>query len=258
MNTVLVQELERFNNLLAVIMSSLKSIISALKGEVLLSEQLESVYNSLLIQEVPAMWLKHSYPSLKPLGSYIRDFCLRLQTFEQWIEEGPPHVFWISGFYFPQSFLTGILQNYARRYKVEIDTLNFDFEMMQSDPTNYETEVFQNSNISGLLVPEDGALVSGMFFEGAAWNYKSKLLDESEPKKLFASAPIVWLKPMRISKINHENVYECPLYKTAERKGTLLTTGHSTNFILNVRVPTEEPAEHWVKRGVALLCQLSH
>lgn len=81
MNTVLVQEINRFNNLSKAISSSLKNILLALKGEVLLSEQLEKVYNSLLIGEIPELWLKSSYPSLKPVASYIKDFSNRLATF---------------------------------------------------------------------------------------------------------------------------------------------------------------------------------
>ena len=50
--------------------------------------------------------------------------------------------------------------------------------------------------------------------------------------------------------------YECPLYRTSERQGELKTTGHSTNFVMMLKIPTEYEARHWVKRGVAALIQL--
>lgn len=47
MNTVLTQELDRFNGLIKVIVASLKNLKKAIKGEVLLSEELEAALNSL-------------------------------------------------------------------------------------------------------------------------------------------------------------------------------------------------------------------
>jgi len=71
MNTVLTQELTRFNKLINVVRSSLNDIKKALKGLILLSAQLEKASKSLFDGKVPDLWMESSYPSLKPLGGYV-------------------------------------------------------------------------------------------------------------------------------------------------------------------------------------------
>jgi dynein heavy chain len=242
MNTVLIQELTRFNALIKVIHSSLADIQKAIRGLLLMSLDLEQVFNSIFDGKTPAMWLASSYPSLKPLGSYTNDLIDRLKFFQRWIDDGIPILFWLSGIYFTQAFTTGASQNYARKYTIPIDTLTFDFAF----PKDQEPK----------KKPENGVYTYGVFLEGCKWDWDTWDLQESDPKVLYAQVPLVLVLPAKKTDLKEFPNYDCPMYKISSRKGTLSTTGHSTNFVMNIRLPSSVPESHWVKRGVAMLTQL--
>lgn len=121
--------------------------------------------------------------------------------------------------------------------------------------------------------PADGAYLRGLFLEGARWDADRHVLAESLPRELFVQMPFLHLVPrVKVDipavegipeqytgfRTGTDHVYMCPIYKTSFRQGTLSTTGHSTNFVMFVRIPMaeEHKQKHWIKRGVALLTQL--
>jgi len=264
MNTVLTQELIRFNRLIGRVSSTLKDVQKAIKGLVVMSAELEDMGNAMVVGKVPGLWAAVAYPSLKPLGSWTNDLLERLQFLGSWMNEGvAPNVFWVSGFFFTQAFITGTLQNYARKYSKPIDTVDFDFRVLTP------TEVAMADNQK----PEDGAYLRGLFLEGARWDAKGHVIAESNPRELFIQMPYIHLSPGMKNEIpvvegvpeqytgsinGTAHVYMCPIYKTSLRQGTLSTTGHSTNFVMFVRIPmaAEHKQKHWIKRGVAMLTQL--
>lgn len=149
------------------------------------------------------------------------------------------------GFSFPQAFLTAALQNYARKMKYEIDKLSFSFKIVDDKkPEDMKDK------------PEVGVYVYGCYLEGARWNNKSHMLDSSLPKELYVDFPIIHLVPQYLREAPLTGIYECPLYKVLSRKGTLSTTGHSTNFVLMLELPTNEPQNVWIKAGVAMFLSL--
>ena len=246
MNTVVCQELERFNGLTTIITKSLKDVMDAIKGIIVMSKQLENVASSLFFGIVPSMWMDASYPSLKPLGSYSSDLLQRLEFLNLWLNGSSPPIYWISGFYFTQAFLTGTLQNFARRYKIPIDHVAYDFEIM---PLSYDRYTSK---------PEDGAYIHGLFFDGARWDAEAQVLTDSKPKELFSEAPVVWLKPADKSTIIEYPHYTCPVYKTSARWGVLSTTGASTNYVMNILIPADRVEDVWIEAGVAMLTQLDN
>lgn len=83
-------------------------------------------------------------------------FHVSVQT---WYEEGQPVVFWLPAFFFPQSFLTGVLQTAARKKHVPVDCLFHHCSVMKP-----------NQNLQQEGAPKEGVYVRGLFLAGARWD----------------------------------------------------------------------------------------
>lgn len=239
LKSVLLQEIDRYNILLAALGSSLKGLESGIQGITLITSELEDVFNAMLAGRVPDAW-GSSYPSVKPLGSWVRDLMERIDFIQGWLDNGQlPKVFWLAGFTYPTGFLTGLLQTTARKNGVSIDALSWEFPVLATE-------------IAGVAQgPKEGAYMHGMFLEGARWNKDDSCLDDSNPMELIADMPIVHFKPVEGKrKPPSKAVYTCPLYMYPIRTGTR----ERPSFVVGVQLDAGAvDASFWVKRGTALL-----
>ncbi|XP_068088957.1 dynein axonemal heavy chain 14 isoform X3 [Hyperolius riggenbachi] len=201
--------------------------------------------------------IKHSRPTSSQTVTTPEETETRLR--------GEPSYYWLPAFFFPQGFLTAVLQNYARQKRVSVDSLTFLHKVQHvQSPAVDETP---NPNIGDTAFaascpPEEGVLVFGLFLDSARWSLETQVLEECEQQQRFYPLPLLHLLPYMMDPVSSSmeepsagHTYECPLYRTPQRAGTLSSTGHSTNFVTSVTLPTLVRPEHWIRRGVALLCQ---
>jgi hypothetical protein len=94
--------------------------------------------------------------------------------FQYWIDNGTPVVVWLPGFFFTQSFLTAVLQNFARKYKLAVDSLKFSYKILGEAPTTK---------------PEDGCCMHGLYLDGGRWNAKQECVADPQPKVMLSDVP---------------------------------------------------------------------
>ncbi len=81
--------------------STLINLGKAIEGTVVMSMDLERMFNNFLNNKVPIQWEKVGYPSLKPLNSWVTDLILRVEEIGRWLYHGPPKTYWLPAFFFP-------------------------------------------------------------------------------------------------------------------------------------------------------------
>ncbi|KAG5509441.1 hypothetical protein JKF63_06751 [Porcisia hertigi] len=270
LRTLLSHETDLYNRLISVMESSLVELIGALKGEVVVTSRLELMMQRLAFNQVPEVWAQVGYLTLKPLGSFMEDFLRRVHFVRRWGELGPPPSFWLSGIFFPQGFVTALLQARSRALQVPIDSLQLRFRALapsEAAEVLTATAAYE-AGTADHATSIVGAYVNGLYLEGCGWDAPRCGLVESAPGALTVELPMIHFEPVTLSESVAKDAdtsagaavtaYDCPLYKVRTRAGTLSTTGVSTNYVTSLTLPSLDgvPADHWTLRGVAALCAL--
>ena len=251
---VLFQEIDKYNNLIVRIEATLKELKSAIEGTSIMSNESDEIYHSLLINKIPLAWMKIAYSSFKSFGSWISDLKKRIEFIQQWLVNGHPIVYWMSGLFYPQGFITGVYQNHARETKIPVSDITMKFTVM-----NMTKDEIQKG-------PKYGIYVEGLFLEGASWDEKIGLIDQ-KPGDMRFNMPVIWFETIKEVKQvkddddedENENeiyYYLCPMFKTGKRSSIIASSGNSLEKVLDVELPSKENKDYWILRGAALLMQL--
>jgi dynein heavy chain len=109
------QEVDRMQMVIGAVRSTLTDLKLAIDGTIIMSSQLANALDALYDARVPDTWVKVSWQSAT-LGLWYSELLGRVTQFHSWLFEGRPLVFWLSGFFNPQGFLTAIRQEITRAH----------------------------------------------------------------------------------------------------------------------------------------------
>lgn len=227
------QECDRMNTLMREIKRSITELLGGLNGTLTITSNMETLERCIYFDAVPESWSKLAYPSLMGLQSWFADLISRLRQLESWTTDfSLPSSVWLAGFFNPQSFLTAIMQQTARKNQWPLDAMCLNCDV---------TKKYQKDITSA---PREGAYIYGLFMEGARWDINSGSIADSKLKELFPSMPVIFVVAVPQEKKNVKNVYECPVYKIRMRGPT---------YVWTFNLKTKAAASKWILAGVCLL-----
>lgn len=236
MNIFLRQEIDRIQKIILLVKSTLSDLLLAIEGTIIMNEQLRDAFDNIYDARVPKIWQRGSWAS-STLGFWFTELIERNAQFSTWCFKGRPNVFWMSGFFNPQGFLTAMRQETARANV----GWALDKVILQNEVMKFAIEDCKDG-------PKSGVYVHGLYLDGAGWSRKEMRLMEATNKVLYTLMPVIRIYASTVFESKGQKLYDCPVYKKANRT--------DLNFITALNLQTSKPADHWILRGVALLCDI--
>ena len=181
MNIFLRQEIDRIQKVLSLVKKTLKNLIMAIEGTVVMNEDIKEIMDNMYDARVPKIWEKLSWQS-STLGFWFTELLERDAQFKKWCFSGRPKVFWPTGFFNPQGFLTAMRQEVTRAHK----GWALDSVICQNLITRFSKDDIHDS-------PPEGVYVHGFFLEGAALDRKTGKLIEARSKVLYEQMPVIYI-----------------------------------------------------------------
>ncbi|XP_063990451.1 dynein axonemal heavy chain 5 [Diachasmimorpha longicaudata] len=236
MNIFLRQEVDRMRRVIAEVHSTLTDLKLAIDGTIVMSQGLKKSLDSMYDARIPEKWQKISWESAT-LGFWYTELLERDAQFRHWCNHGRPNVFWMTGFFNCQGFLTAMRQEVTRAHK----GWALDSVVLQNLITRYNKEDIREQ-------VQEGVYVHGLFLEGASLDRKSGKLVESKAKVLYEQMPVIYIYAINTTAGKDPKLYECPIYRKPQRT--------DLKYVGSIDFETDHNPRHWTLRGVALLCDI--
>ncbi|NWU79189.1 DYH5 protein, partial [Onychorhynchus coronatus] len=174
-NIFLRQEIDRMQHVISRVRTTLTDLKLAIDGTIIMSEELQDAFDNMYDARIPKLWFRISWESTT-LGFWFTELLERNQQFSSWLQDGRPNLFWMTGFFNPQGFLTAMRQettrmNLAKGWALDSVVLHNEVtKMMKEDVVGPPP-----SDIGGVYI-------YGLYLEGAGWDRRNSKLIESPPK----------------------------------------------------------------------------
>merc|ERR1712072_48060 len=244
LNICLKQEVDRLQMVIKVVRAMLTNLKLAIAGTIVMSPELVDALDALFMARVPPAWTKVSQLIAPNMGVWFSNILKRAEQFTNWLRNGRPFCFWLTGFFNPTGFLTANRQEVCRKHSRDNWAL---------DDVINSSEVLKQERDEVRKGPEEGVYIYGLFVDGARWEKQKDKLVDSDPKVLFAALPVLWItgsvsttgKGPSSPFVDVPGRYSCPMYKAPKRTGI--------NFITSVDLRSEDAPSKWILRGVSLL-----
>merc|ERR1712166_1319566 len=108
-------EIDRMQKVIFLVRVTLKNLLLAIDGTIIMSDQLRSALDSMYDARTPPEWAAISWLS-SSLGFWYTELLLRQAQFFSWIFDGRPSTFWMTGFFNPNGFITAMRQEITRAH----------------------------------------------------------------------------------------------------------------------------------------------
>ena len=239
----LLQELEKHNKLTSVMKQTLLNLRKALNGEIAMSSVLDDVAVSLNSGFVPSSWKKEAPETGKNITSWIQWYRKRVSQFSDWVAQHdgnlPPCV-WLSGLQSPETFIAALVQTSCRKKGWPLDVAHVKTQLTRVKDARSITEP-----------PENGCFVSGLYLEGARWDFESHALANQKNNELVEELPVMHIIPVEKNESAKAGELRVPVYITQARRNAM-----GKGLVFEASLQSDVHESHWVLQGVCMTLNL--